>query len=371
MLPMQTFKKLIDKSSAFSFAAIIAISSNLMLSGSASAEVVRDDYPQLRGLHDLPQLPVSVWRDSQSKPRAAAIAVHGLAMHGRVYDRLASELVAQGVQVYAEDLRGYGRWQCQGELDAAEARAAARTVNYKDSLEDLKVLIKAVRAEHPGLPLFLIGESMGAGFSMRAAEAMPDEVDGLILASPALKRRNYVGPELVKDMAALVANPTRELDLVPYIKKLASENDKIVEEAINDPYVRKSLNCKDLLQTAHCISTNMEHAKGVSEHVPVLIIQGDQDKLLKHAAVVALVNKLKSKDQTVRWMKGKGHLLIETSYIDPSTMSTIKTWLASHVNDSAQVATGNPLNLNLNQNLGGALRGNGDNENQVSATRLD
>lgn len=366
---MQTFKKLIDKSSAFSFAAIIAISSTFTLSGSASAEVVRDDYPQLRGLQDLPQLPVSCWRDSQSKPRAVAIAVHGLAMHGRVYGRLASELVAQGVQVYAEDLRGYGRWQCPAEPDA-EGKVGARTVNYKDSLEDLKVLIKAVRAEHPGLPLFLIGESMGAGFSMRAAEALPEEVDGLILASPALKRRNYVGPELVKDMAALVANPTRELDLVPYIKKLASENDKIVEEAINDPYVRKSLNCKDLLQTAHCISTNMEHAKGVSEHVPVLIIQGDQDKLLKHDAVVSLVNKLKSKDQTVRWMKGKGHLLIETSYIDPSTMSTIKTWLASHVNDSAQVATGNPPNLNLNQNLG-ALRGNGDAQNQVSATRLD
>ena len=226
------------------------------------------------------------------------------------------------------------------------------------------MLIKAARAENPGLPLFLIGESMGAGFSMRAAEVMPDEVDGLILSSPALKRRNYVGPELVKDMAALVANPTRELDLVPYIKKLASEDRNVVEEAIKDPYVRKSLSCKDLLQTAQVIRTNIDHAPGVSERIPVLIIQGDQDRLLKQTAVVSLLTKLKSKDQTVRWMRGKGHVLIETSYIDPSTMSTIKTWLAEHMPEGANQLARVPEKHGAQTDL--ASRGQGD-----GGSRLD
>lgn len=302
----------------------------------ALAEVVREDQPKLNfdgSKANADKFPFYVWKDSDPhfRPKAVAIAVHGLAMHGRVYERLAGELVAQGIQVYAPDMRGYGQWQFGEEK--------GRTVSYKDSLEDLKALIKAVRAEHPGLPLYLIGESMGAGFSMRAAEALPDEVDGLILSSPALKRRTYVGPELVKDMASIVANPGHEVDLVPYMKKLASEDSKIVDETIHDPYVRKSLSCKDLIKSFRVISSNMDHAKGVSEHVPVLIIQGDQDRLLKHTAVVSLVTKLRSKDQTLRWMRGKGHLLIETSYIDPGTMSAIRTWLSEHVDGSgAQVA---------------------------------
>jgi len=296
-------------------------------------------------------VPLSVWRDEQAKPKAVAICVHGLVMHGRVFDRMARTLAAQGFVVYAQDLRGYGRWQEKSyraiigderpagpsqlnqpiTLSEPTALASDGTrvaeVRYDKSYEDLKQVINAAHHEHPSLPLFLIGESLGAGLSLHAAQDMPGAVSGLVLSSPALKRRLYIAPTVVKDCATLVTNPHQECDLAPYIKKLSSEDPRIVEEELNDPYIRKHLTCKDVLHTFSLIRSNLTYARGVSADIPVLVIQGDRDRMLKQNAVVLLLDRLKCKDQTVRWLPGKGHVLIETALIEPSTLSTIAGWL--------------------------------------------
>jgi alpha-beta hydrolase superfamily lysophospholipase len=123
----------------------------------------------------------------------------------------------------------------------------------------------------------------------------------------------------------------RQVDLVPYIKKFASEDPRIVDEAINDPYVRKHLNLSELMGTASIIRGNISHASGVPASVPVLVIQGDKDKMLRSDAVTLLLSRLRTKDRTVHWLPGKGHVLIETAHIEPSTMSTISSWLDDHL----------------------------------------
>ncbi len=307
------------------FSTLISIQS---LPALAQCQVERDDAPLEHGMTNLPNIPISVWRKKDVKPQAVAIAVHGMVMHGGVYDRLASELVGLDFEVYAQDLRGYGRWRFEPTAKGA--------LSYKESLEDLKSLVRAARNEHPDLPVFLIGESMGAGLSLRAAEAMPGEISGLVLSSPALKRRNYCEPEMVKDVAALFANPARQFDMVPYIRKFASEDPQIAQETIEDPMVRKTLSLKELLTTASVIRSNINHVKNISPDIPVLVIQGDHDRMLQQNAVVTLLKKLKSTDQTVRWMPGKGHVLIETAHIDPTTLFTVKSWLMGHLPSGAE-----------------------------------
>ena len=47
-----------------------------------------------------------------------------------------------------------------------------------------------MREKHPGLPLILLGESMGGAVIMAAlAEASPPEADGFVLAAPAVWSR--------------------------------------------------------------------------------------------------------------------------------------------------------------------------------------
>lgn len=322
---LKNHKKTLTAAVAVLFSAVFSLQS---LPALAQCDVVRDDIPLEHGMSTLPNIPIYVWRQKDVKPQAVAIAVHGMVMHGGVYDHLANELVGLGFEVYAQDLRGYGRWQF--------APTAKNMVSYKESLEDLKALVRAARNEHPDLPVFLIGESMGAGLSLRAAEAMPGEISGLVLSSPALKRRNYCEPEMVKDVAALLANPVRQFDMVPYIRKFASEDPEIAQETIEDPMVRKTLSLRDLMTTASVIRSNINHVKNIPADMPVLVIQGDHDRMLQQNAVVTLLKKLKSTDQTVRWLPGKGHVLIETAHIDPATLFTVKSWLVGHLPGGAE-----------------------------------
>lgn len=354
-----------------------ALASAMLLSASllclfaqpARAQVLRDDQPKAHGQSHLPDVPLSFWHDQQVKPKAIAVCVHGLVMHGRVYDQVARTLARQGFVVYAQDLRGYGRWQekslkalagddrpagagpadqsitmTEPNLLTADGNKVAE-VSYEQSFEDLKQVIEAAHLEHPSLPLFLIGESLGAGLSIHAAQVMPGYVNGLVLSSPAIKRRLYITPEvakaMVKDYASLVTNPRKECDLLPFIKSLSSEDPRVVDEEVNDPYIRKHLSCRDILNTFALIKNNLDYAKGVSEDIPVLVIQGDHDRILKQNAVVLLLDRLKCKDQTVRWLNGKGHVLIETALVEPSTLGTITSWLTDHLPEDNAVQAQN------------------------------
>ena len=117
------------------------------------AHVIRDDDICITA-----QAPVYAWLETEGEPKAVAITIHGLTMHGGVYDTLARRLAENGFVIFAPDLRGYGRWQhYMGKVD------------YQQSFDDLVALIEAARAKYPGLPLYCIGESLGADFALKAA----------------------------------------------------------------------------------------------------------------------------------------------------------------------------------------------------------
>lgn len=335
----------------------------------AQAEVVRDDEPQIEGLSGIN---CYEWRDPQVKPQAVAIAVHGLVLHGGVYDVMARDLASKGFIVVAPDLRGYGRWAqehhktheltndgkaiVRSESKVLEVNQPSHAVNvcdlkkpqhsmrvsYDKSYRDVRELVKAVRNAYPSMPLFIIGESLGAGIALHAAADMPDSVNGIVLSSPAIKRRLYIEPRMVVDVMTCMANPTREVDLIPYIKRFASEDQQVIESAIEDPLVRKKLTIVDLLKTAQLIKGNLHHADRIPVDMPVLIIQGDQDRMLKSNGVVTLLGHLKSHDQTVKWFAGKGHLLLETPHVMPETLDTVSSWLIEHSIRANLVKASNP-----------------------------
>src|SRR5262249_18611094 len=143
---------------------------------------------------------------------------------------MAKHLAAKGFVVLAIDMRGYGKWIT---ADPEKREYQGESVCYKQSYEDLTALVTAARAKYPGLPLYMIGESLGAGFVLHVASDRPELLDGMVLSSPAIKRRfAYPAPQWISDSMLLIANPKRQLNLVPYIRRFASEDPRIVDAAI-------------------------------------------------------------------------------------------------------------------------------------------
>ena len=115
------------------------------------------------------------------------------------------------------------------------------------------------------------------------------------------------------------------------MKIFASNDPRVVAETINDPLVRKKLSTLDLLKTVSAIKPTLKYAEKVGPNVPVLVIQGSSDKMLKSKAMIELLGRLHSNDQTVKWFNDRGHLMLETAYLRPDVVQTVDRWLDDHI----------------------------------------
>jgi alpha-beta hydrolase superfamily lysophospholipase len=95
--------------------------------------------------------------------------------------------------------------------------------------------------------------------------------------------------------------------------------------------VRKKLTTWELFKTVHTMRPSLHYADKVPANMPVLVIQGDNDRMLKSNAVCDLLKHLSTQDQTVRWFHDRGHLLLETTYLQSDTLNTVEGWLSEHL----------------------------------------
>ena len=341
--------------------AMLVLAFTLSAQLDVSAKLVHKKDARIKGL---PHSHVHMWYDDQVKPIGVVIAMHGLIMHGGVYDALARNLVDDGYLVIAADMRGYGRWspdKVERLLSKADFKSDLSTrvhspesnlnlnleetqvlpdsdesptflkshakVRYSETYKDLLKMTRVVSSNYPDLPLFLVGESMGAGMALHVAGTAPECVDGLVLSSPAIKRKLNLVPRVVVDLCKFVRHPRSPVDISPYIRKFASEDPEIAELCVVDPMVRKHLSVGDLVRTSREINRNIKFAKSVPPDIPVLIIQGDKDRMVKSNGASLLLSHLRCKDQTMKWFEGRGHILLETPLITDETMSVVEEWI--------------------------------------------
>ncbi len=289
-------------------------------------------------------LPVYEWKSDCKDPRAVAILIHGLTMHGAIYDKLARHLADQGYIVLAPDLHGYGRW-ADIRTEDRHCEECGAQVCYQKSRRELVSLIDTVKETYPSLPLYMIGESLGADMVLYSASVRPQAIEGIVLSSPAIKRRFNLVPRVFWDASLIGHNPFRQVNLVPYMKKFASEDPRIIDEAVNDPLVRKKLTPWELLKTVRTMKPSLSYADRVPKDMPVLVIQGDRDRMLKSNAVCELLKHLSSEDRTVRWFHDRGHLLLETAFLQQDTLVTVDGWLKDHLNGDKMAQASAKANL--------------------------
>lgn len=274
-------------------------------------------------------MPIYHWAPVE-KAKGVVLAMHGLALHGQAFDELAKNLAEQGFLVYTTDMRGYGRLTKDYPHEFCSAKDCKQKVNYKKSEGDLVKLADRLKVDHKGLPLYIVGESMGADMAIRVASLRPELADGLVLAAPAIRAHSFIDSNAVKVLPLMMANFKQQLNLMPYVRKYASQDPKVVKELNRDLLLRRHMSGEELVASLRCINGTLAYVPNLSADKPVLVLQSKDDKCVRADAIILLMSRLKSQDQQVRWFEERGHILLETAHIKSDTMQTIISWLNDH-----------------------------------------
>jgi alpha-beta hydrolase superfamily lysophospholipase len=119
---------------------------------------------------------ITVREWSNPDARYVAVLVHGYAEHSGRYQHVAERLVAHGGAVFAPDHLGHG--ESGGERVLIE--------DLSDVVDDLEAVVARAREAHTGLPLVLIGHSMGGIVATAYAQRGDNQLAALVLSGPAI-----------------------------------------------------------------------------------------------------------------------------------------------------------------------------------------
>ena len=106
--------------------------------------------------NDRSRLYVNHWMP-EGPAKAVVMLSHGMAEHSGRYARLAEALCGAGYGLYALDQRGHGRTADEGTLGLY-----AETDGWNKVVGDLASLNQHIGQQQPGLPIILLGHSMGS-----------------------------------------------------------------------------------------------------------------------------------------------------------------------------------------------------------------
>lgn len=121
---------------------------------------------------------VRCWEPDAGLPKAAVQIAHGMAEHSGRYARVAQRLTSAGYVVYANDHRGHGKTATKPE----DLGFFAPHDGFRRAVRDMVALSERIAQEHPGLPLFLLGHSMGSLFTRAYLLSDASRLAGVVIS---------------------------------------------------------------------------------------------------------------------------------------------------------------------------------------------
>jgi alpha-beta hydrolase superfamily lysophospholipase len=258
------------------------------------------------------RLPVRRWT-ATSPAKGAIIALHGYTDYSAAFEQLGPWLASQGYDVLAYDQRGFGEAPHPGIWAGTESLSA-----------DLEDAILVVRQQHPELPLYVLGESMGGSVAMVAAARMAGPPDGLILAAPGVRDElpwrgfwdvaiwlgAHAAPGYTVDVDRNGPSP-----LTPDSALRLRDDPLVIHRIRADSY-------QGLIQLADRAS-----AAAVMIEVPVLMLYGGEDGLVRKVSIDAAIRAIPG-PKTLLVYQGAPHLLLHWQQHD-AVWQDLLQWLGT------------------------------------------
>jgi acylglycerol lipase len=253
------------------------------------------------------------------KTVATVVIAHGLGEHGGRYARVADYLVGNGCATYAIDHRGHGK----------SAGQRALVDRFDNAVADLDQLIDKARAKHPGVPLFLLGHSMGGGLSLAYALTHQAKLDGLMLSGPAVA---LDGASKVTQLVSKILS-----FLAPSLGVFSVDPSAVSRDPVEvATYAADPLNCHGKLpvRTIGEIIHFVERLprKLPALHLPILLMHGTDDKLAGVSGSEMIYAAVSSRDKTLMRYDGLYHEIFNEFLVDRlRVFADMGDWIKAHL----------------------------------------
>ena len=217
-------------------------------------------------------LAVTITPAAPGPPRAIVLALHGFNDYANAFAEPAQDWAARGITTVALDQRGFGRNPRRGIWPGWTTLRA-----------DAMALAQAARARWPGLPIVLVGESMGGSAALLAASGPdPAPVDRVVLLAPAVWGRETMNGA---ERAALwvMAHTLPWLEVTPQNLNIRpSDNLEMLRALGRDPLVIK----RTRIDAIHGLVDLMDEARRAAPALvrPTLVFWGQSEALIPQAA---------------------------------------------------------------------------------------
>jgi alpha-beta hydrolase superfamily lysophospholipase len=268
------------------------------------------------------RLPLRTWMPA-GNPRAIILALHGFNDYSNAFAAPAAEWAKEGFATYAYDQRGFGEAPLRGRWPGTWLLA-----------DDLATASKLLRARYPGVPLYLLGESMGGAVVISAvtgvAGAPTPDADGIILAAPAVWGRAtmdlfervalWTGYQLFPAMTLT----GRGLHVTP------SDNIEMLRQLARDPLVIKATRVDTIKGLVDLMDTALEAAPRIE--TTMLLLYGEHDEIVPKEPTELWIENLPHDARATRriaWYAAGYHMLLR-DLEGPTVWRDVESWLLDH-----------------------------------------
>ncbi|KAI1791119.1 Alpha/Beta hydrolase protein [Ganoderma leucocontextum] len=198
------------------------------------------------------------------------------------------------------------------------AGSAYCKTTFAKQLADIEWWLRHVRARMPGLPVFLMGHSMGGGlalgFAARAAAPSTQEsislLSGIVATSPLLVQASPA-PCPVRFIARLVGKAFPMLLVPTPVSSDTLTHDKAANEAAEkDPLCSQTVSLVALDSVlGGCGQVLLQGYKHWPRNLPLLIVHGTADKVTSDAASQEFFFKVEVQDKEFKPFEDAYHEL--------------------------------------------------------------
>lgn len=237
------------------------------------------------------------WRPE--RPTAALINLHGLGDHSGLYAPLTEKLAAAGIAVHGLDMRGHGR----------SPGPRAYVERWDEYVDDLDAFVGWVAERERGLPIFLLGHSLGGLISLDYATRRPSRLAGVIVSAPPLGAVGVPRPLMVLGRIMARVWPRFSLNVGMDLTGL-SRDPAVVDAITGDELFHRRGTARLAVEVPAAMAR--VQATATELRVPLLLLHGTADRMVPAAGTEELARRLGGSaagDVTLKLYDGAYHAL--------------------------------------------------------------